>query len=219
MKPQEPSLQFVPSAELAELHRDVFNFLAHELGGISSALGLRADAMTLALPGPDQAALQGMSDQLRDVYRLLRLMEAPRGESFLAPSRSTTGAEWWRVCGKMLDASLPRSVVLKPALDGVELLPRHAHLLTILTLLACRDLRERRVTGPATVAYSLSPRIPSELGVVAELSLVNADWPEGKETRRTARWQRYAARVASKAGVELEWWVPMGERVRWRCTI
>lgn len=219
VKTSLPTQLYIPSAELAEVHRDVFNFLAHEVGGIASTLGLRVDALGEALPASDQLAFRGLADQIRDLYRMIRLLEGPRGGSLLAPSRLMPVADWWRLTSHLLNTELPRGMTIVASPGTVRLKAEQAHLLTTLLLLACRDVRDRDIKGPTSLHARLTPMATANPGVVVELEIPRTVWPESSAPRLIGRWQRYAARVAKKSNTELMWWSVDTSIVMFRCVV
>lgn len=219
VKTSQKAQSYLPAKELAEVHRDVFNFLAHEMGGLAGAMGLRIDALETVMPKADQAALRGLADQTRDIYRLLRLLDGPRGESFLAPARTMSATEWWRVASRMIGADLPRGMTIVPILETAVLSPRQSHLLTTVLLLACRDVQDRGVQVPSTLRARFEPVTASDTGTVVTLELPTCVWPETVQPRINGRWQRYASRLAKRSRFELAWWHKENTVMRWRCVV
>src|SRR5512143_2273684 len=111
----------IDSGEAAELHRELFTVLAHELGGIATALSLRTDAVAAVIPPADHAALRTLSEQIRDVNRLLRVMRGVVGESTLAPSRRMTVDDWWRFTSRLTNSILPRGVRVDTSFRSAQL--------------------------------------------------------------------------------------------------
>jgi hypothetical protein len=76
---KKPASPLDLSAENAELNRDVISTLAHELGGIASALDLRAAAMARSIPDQDLVALREIAEEVRMATRAARFARGPDG--------------------------------------------------------------------------------------------------------------------------------------------
>lgn len=208
--------RFVPAAEAAELYRDVMFLVVHELGGVSSALGLRAEALSSVLPDSDRAALQGLSEQIREINRLLRLVQGFQNEAMMSPTKEAPIREWWRLIPRLLGAVLPRNIAIQHRLGASTLTPSEANVLALLLMLAGRDLTTRGFKGPAQLMVEVEP---TDAGTVVCLSVDQAAWPGDGNGRATRRWHRYAQRIAKPANAHVEWWTERDGTMVWTCTI
>lgn len=219
MKRKKSEKIFVPSAECAEIYRDVFSHLAHELGGISSALGLRADALSSVVPAADHLALRGLSDQLRDMNRLLRLLQSQPGTPLMAPKRPNTAADWWALTARTVGAALPRGVLVEADVDDIELPPTSATVLTHLLLLAARDRVSSGLTPPARLRVRVAPDVATPDTVIVTADLQESGELDDHNSLLATRWQRYAARLARRNHAALTWWHSNENQKRWQCAL
>lgn len=219
MSSSKRSTRFVPSAEAAELYRDVLFLVVHDLGGVSSALGLRAEALSAILPEADRLALEGLSEQIRDINRLLRLVHGSRSGELMSPTKEAPVRDWWRLVPRLLAAVLPRNIAIDHRLGSTNLTSSEANTIALLLMLAGRDLTSRGFRGPAQLLVEVEPRDASESGTVVRLSLDRADWPVDSNDRAVQRWFRYAQRIATPSGAHVEWWDERDDRVVWTCSI
>jgi hypothetical protein len=210
---------FVPGSQAAELHRDVFTVLAHDLGGIASSLALRADALAAVLPGADHAALSALAEEVRDINRVLRLIRGPQGTDALAPGRNMPVAQWWRFVARLTNAILPRGAVVHATLEAAPLSPLQASTLSHLWLAACKDLTWRGLQPPCDISLTVTPRDEPGEGATLVAELPAGRWPAPRASRSASRWFRYSARLARLNGAELQWWTVEGDAARWLCSI
>lgn len=219
MSSHKRSTRFMASAEAAELYRDVLVLVVHDLGGVSSALSLRAEALTAILPESDRFALESLSEQIRDINRLLRLVQGSRSDELLSPTKEAPVREWWRLVSQLLAAVLPRNVTLTHRLGATTLSSSEANVVAMLVMLAGRDLTSRGLNAPAQVTIEVGPRSGSQNGTVVRMSLNCADWPVDGDRRAVRRWFRYAQRLARPSGAHVEWWHERNDRMVWTCCI
>jgi hypothetical protein len=205
----------LPSAELSELHDDVFSVVVHELGGLSSALALRADALRGVLPDADARALRSLAEQARDLSRLLRLLRGPVGEGMLAPSREVSLDSWWKLIAPLAAHALPRGVRLHSTFQVSSMPPGCATALTYLLLLAVRDLPPQLIRHHDGITVRIQHDADDHVTCALDVSLMSDD-PD-PPMRRT-RWTRYATRLARREQIALEWWTQRGPTWCWSCT-
>ena len=217
MTARSRSTAFAASAEAAELYRDVVSLVIHELGGVSSALGLRAEALSTHQPNADRHALQALAEQVRDITRLLRLLQGPRTNELLSPMKEAPVQEWWRQIARLLAAVVPRNTVVEHQLGAAMLTSAAAGVLSMLMMLAVRDLTANGWRGKG----GLQVRVSSDEGraVHAVLSIPLTDWPERGARRAVKRWSRYAERIAGRASAHVEWWIERHDTVVWKCSL
>ncbi len=213
------------SAEAAELNHDVLSSLAHELGGIASALDLRAAAMSRTLPDQDMSALRDIAEEVRLATRAARFVRGADGFGMLNPMRRQSLEDWWRLTGRFTGAVLPRGVHVEPQFTAAQLTAAQGSALTWIWLAACKELDERGVTTPATVLLKGAAE-PGALTGSADASngavtlVAELDRQRIADTNGvTSRWSRHAARMAREVGVEPPSWTLEGDVVRWRLTV
>ena len=204
------------TAESAELNRDVISTLAHELGGIASALDLRAAAMARSIPEPDLIALREIAEEVRMATRAARFARGPDGNGMLNPMRRQSLQDWWKLTGRFTASVLPRGVAVEPQFTEVHLSTEQASALAWLWLAACKQLSERGFTTPATVRLSGGP---GDEGAIASLTAETDAAQVGAPVRATLRWSRYAAKVAKVLAIDPPEWEVENGVLRWRVRI
>lgn len=190
--------------------------MAHDLGTVTAALALRADALRLVIPPEDVTAFQSLAADLRDHARLARLIRGPQGADTLSPLQRLPINDWWRVVSHVTVAALPRGVVVHATLNAAVLTALRAHLYSLLWLSACKALAEEGVQAPCTIEL-VSGRVGGldAPGLTATCPL--ASFPVRTRRRGRGRWQQYAERIAEQAEMPLTWWAVDGEFRVWSC--
>lgn len=201
------------TAESAELNRDVISTLAHELGGIASALDLRAAAMARSIPDIDLAALREIAEEVRMATRAARFARGPDGNGMLNPMRRQSFEDWWKLTGRFTASVLPRGVAVEPQFSGAHFTTEQASALTWIWLAACKQVSERGFTTPATVRLIGGPGVE---GAIASLAAETDAGQVGPPVRATFRWSRYAAKVAKVLGIDPPEWELKDGFLRWR---
>lgn len=201
------------TAESAELNRDVISTLAHELGGIASALDLRAAAMARSIPDSDLVALREIAEEVRMATRAARFARGPDGNGMLNPMRRQSLEDWWKLTRRFTASVLPRGVAVEPQFSEAHLTTEQASALTWIWLAACKQMSERGFTTPATVRLLGGP---GGEGAVATLAAETDADHVGAPVRATFRWSRYAAKVARVLGIEPPEWELINGVLRWR---
>lgn len=203
------------SSEAAELNRDVLSSLAHELGGIASALDLRAAAMSRTLPDQDMTALRDIAEEVRLATRAARFARGADGFGMLNPMRRQSLEEWWRLTGRFTGAVLPRGVQVEPLFtEEAHITASQASPLTWLWLAGCKELSDRGITTPATILLK-GGSSAGIITLVAELDRQRVEDSNGIKSR----WSNYVARVARDVGVTPPAWSFNDDVVRWQLTI
>jgi len=205
------------SPENAELTRDVLSALAHELGGIASALDLRAAAMSRTIPDQDVTALRDIVEEVRMSTRAARFARGPEGSGVLSPARHQTLAEWWRLTSRFSSSVLPRGVAVEAQLSEGQLNAPQSSALTWIWLAACKEIAERGIVPPCTIMIRADPGTESGKGVtlVAELNSDRLSSPDGT----SSRWLKYATKHAKELGVTPPSWEQDGAVTRWKCQL
>jgi hypothetical protein len=211
------------SVEAAELHQDVLSSLAHELGGIASALDLRAAAMSRTIPEQDTTALRDIAEEVRMATRAARFARGSDGFGMLNPMRRQSLDEWWRLTSRFTAAVLPRGVQVEPRFGEAQLTALQASSLTWLWLAACKEIGEKGLTTPASIVLQGSGTAgngPVDAGRAAAALVAEIDRDRIPSLNGTkSRWSPYVARVAKELGVEAPCWEAESDKVRWRLTI
>lgn len=202
------------SAENAELNRDVISTLAHELGGIASALDLRAAAMARSIPEQDLGALREIAEEVRMATRAARFARGPDGSGMLNPMRRQSLEEWWRLSGRFTASVLPRGVAVEPRFADLTLTAEQASILTWIWLAGCKELSERGLTTPATLRLTADRAATdgAETWLVAETQHESFGSGDGSPKR----WSRYAAKLSKALGVDPPDWHEDAGILRWR---
>ena len=203
------------SVEAVELNRDVMSSLAHELGGIASALDLRAAAMSRTLPDQDMTALRDIAEEVRLATRAARFARGADGFGMMNPMRRQSLEEWWRLTGRFTGAVLPRGVQVEPQFAEAQITATQASALTWLWLAGCKEISERGITTPATVLLKGGTAAGSNVTLLAELDRHKVEDTNGIKSR----WSNYAARIAKEVGVTPPAWTFDMDRVHWQVTI
>ena len=202
------------TAESAELSRDVLSTLAHELGGIASALDLRVAAMARVIGEQDLHALREIAEEVRMATRAARFARGPDGSGMLNPMRRQSLDEWWRLTGRFTASVLPRGVAVEPSFAPVQLISERATALTWIWLAGCKELTERGFTTPATVRLQGGPGVNGK-GVVLLAAETDAS-RVGSADSPKSRWSRYAAKAARVLGADPPEWAEEEGYLRWR---
>lgn len=213
------------SAEAAELNRDLLSSLAHELGGIASALDLRAAAMARTLPDQDTTALRDIAEEVRLATRAARFARGADGFGMLNPMRRQSLEEWWRLTSRFTGAVLPRGVQVEPQFAPVQMTAAQGSALTWIWLAGCKEIAERGVTTPAKLILKGGAERSGVNGsadpgsdvvtLVAELDRDHVTDLDGAKSR----WSRYAARMARESGVKPPSWTFDEDIARWRVSV
>lgn len=189
----------------AQLLRQVLSTAAHDLGGLSSALALRADVLAGGIPAADEAALRGVAAEVRALGRQLRVLRGPVGDDALAPAGGRTLAEWLALVERFGRPLLGRGGALAgSAGDGAFGGPAAAaqfHALLLVVLAYCRAVGDRR--GARAVQLDLRVlSLPPAVEVTLRVRWGAGDEPADREAG--ARWLAHAAHLAREGGLAWE---------------
>jgi hypothetical protein len=202
--------------ETAELHRDVLSAVAHELGGIASALDLRAEALSRTIPEKDLAALRDLAGELRVTTRAVRFVRGADASGMLSPTRLQTMAEWWSLARRFTSVVLPRGVAIDAQLGDASLEAAHASALTWMWLAACKEISDR-IAPPCTLTIRAAQGAGARPGVTLTAELNPGHLSSTPDDR--SRWAGYAGEFAAELGVERPSWQQEGTLLRWCCVI
>ena len=184
----------------AELLRDVLSAFAHDLGGVSSALSLWADALGSAASGSGVVALHALAEEVRALGRHARQLHGSRGPDTLSTVRSGSLRTWWSLIARVGNSCVGRSIDVRGTIDDVEIAPEQAHALTYVVLALFRDLSARGLKPPASVTV-VAASTPS--GVVVTVTPAHSNIQTPLLLRRATTWVGFARRTASSAGLSM----------------
>ena len=207
--------QNLSGAEAMELSRHALASVAHELGGIATALDLRAGVISGTVSAQDAAALRGLVEELRVATRAVRLVRGPDGSGTLDPSKRQSLADWWKLTSRFVSNVLPRGVSVDVRVDEGQLDAEQASALTWLLLAACKELAVRGLLTPCAVVVEVGPVDEGGTTVAVEISSDKVSPGDDK----SVRWTRYAARLAAQRDMSPPRWEQDGSRIRWMCTV
>lgn len=205
------------TAETAELKRDVISTLAHELGGIASALDLRAAAMSRAIPEQDLLALREITEEVRMATRAARFARGMDSSGMLNPLRRQSLEEWWKLAGRFTAAVLPRGVTIEPHFTEAHLTASQGSALAWIWLAGCKEIGERGLIPPARL--TLHGRTSVSSGASVTLQAEIDAHVLGASAQSAERWSRLAARIAKTAGIMPPTWQREDGKLRWVCVL
>ncbi len=134
----------------ALLLRAMLGTAAHDLGGVASALALRADVVASTLPPGDVAAIRGVAEHVRSLGRQLRRLRGTAGGSNLAPARERTLTEWVALLERFGGPTLGRGIELRASCNEGPLSAATEQCLTYGMLALFTSLREAREAAAAS---------------------------------------------------------------------
>ncbi len=206
----------VPSGEggiEAELLRNVLDTVAHDLGGLSSALALRVDVMQATAPSASVEAYRAIADELRALGSQLRAFRETRGGDTLSSPRAGSVAQWFSLLSRFAQPLLGRGVALRGNVDDVHVGATAVHELTYIALAMLHAVRERSGSGHAEIRVA-SER--NEHGVTIRLTMGGGNAPSHFAEVAESRWWRWALERAAGArigvrseGAQVELHVPV----------
>ncbi|MEP7380958.1 MAG: hypothetical protein ABI910_04690 [Gemmatimonadota bacterium] len=183
----------------AQLMRAMLGTAAHDLGGVSSALALRADVLASALPPEDVAALRGVVDHVRALGRQLRRLRGPAGGSNFAPASERALPEWIALIERFGGPVLGRGIELRTSCNAGTIRPGTEHALTFGVLALFHAVREAR--DEQTVTVEVDAR-SSDAGIEVT---VRQQWASPPPILPLDdRWSAHARDVVTRAGLSWE---------------
>jgi hypothetical protein len=185
----------------AELLRHVLDAVSHDLGGLSSALALRADVMERTLPSASATACSRIATELRVLGAQLRAISGPQGAETLSPTRTGSLELWFAMVSRFGQPLLRRGVALRGAVDDVTIGSLAAHELTFVMLGLLHAIRDRasmlhtEIRVSSTLAeHTVSIWIALRDGAQQSLPLTDA---------AQSRWWAWAVDRATRARVDM----------------
>lgn len=118
----------------AELLRGVLSTTAHDLGGLASALSLRADVIELDAASEAGSALRRIATELRTLGHDVRAFRSSEGGDTLSPTRSGSLVEWLAGVMRYGRPVLPRGSTLDGVAPDATIEASAAHELTYIAL-------------------------------------------------------------------------------------
>ena len=197
------------SAEAVELTRDVVSALAHELGGIASALDLRATAMSALIPKSDLSALRQLVVQIRQVTRGARFARGADA-GLMNPNKMQSLREWWSLAERFTAVVLPRGYAVETEFDESSITAEQGAALTWIWLASCKQLAEQGGPPPARVVLR-GTRTSNGVAIIAELNTREAELHAAP-----TRWGRFSSEMATAMGAEPPVWEQQDGTYRWR---
>ncbi len=196
------------------LLRAMLETAAHDLGGLSSALAMHAEALQLGAAGQSLTPVQSISSEIRTLGRQLRELRGPVGGASLAPSRAGLLSSWMARTLRFGRAHLPRGTALQGEMPetALSVSDESAHALTFVVFALLRELRDvlDRSARDAAPDGSLSkPRRrvqltagPRDVDVLVRIELFVNDELASIESSNS-EWWSFARERATKDGVSL----------------
>lgn len=200
------------SAEALELNRDVLSVLAHELGGIASALDLRTAAMSRVVSENDLAALREMAEQVRMATRAARFARGADSLGMLNPNKLQSLDDWWRLTERFTSAVLPRGVAVESRFDEAFVTAVQASALTWIWLAGCKEIADRGVQTPAQLVLQGGPAGGTNR---TQLSAEIRSSTGGSADSSGSRWSTFSSGVARELGTDPPSWKQDDGVLRW----
>lgn len=195
--PAEPPREGVLEAELL---RDVLDTVAHDLGGLASALALRADVMPHVAPEVSATACTAIANELRILVAQLREIGGPRGGDTLSPSRAGSLASWFELLSRFAQPLLGRGVALRGEVRAVQVGSTAAHELTYLALAMLHAFRACAASAHTEVRITSDA---DEHAITISISLRDAAQPLSLACMHDSHWTHWAQRRAASAQIGL----------------
>ncbi|HEX6314869.1 MAG TPA: hypothetical protein VFZ73_08420 [Gemmatimonadaceae bacterium] len=193
------------------MSHEVLSALAHELGGIASALDLRAAAMAPSIPERDLAALREIAEQVRMATKAARLARGSDTSGMLNPMRRQSLADWWKLTSRFTSAVLPRGVSVEAQFSTDQMASGQASTVTWIWLAACKEMAERGLLTPVRLSVIGGSPDKDFLELKATLDARKLTLTE----KYRSRWSRHAARLAKAMGSASPTWKRNGSTVTW----
>ena len=189
-----------------QLLQGVLSTAAHDLGGLSSALGLRADAMSASLASADAAALRAVTEEARRLGRQLRRLRGPHvgstGNNSLAPAGERRLSEWITLLQRFGGPVLGRGVVLEPSAGDGMMGAEVEHALTFGALALFHAVRETRGDQSVVVAVRADCVRDAHAADVVDVT-IDVRWSGSAPLGELAanRWYLHARSVVERQGL------------------
>lgn len=184
----------------AEILRSVIDSAAHDLGGLSSALAMRADVMQRTTPGQTASALAAIASELRALGGQLREMRGPQGDGTLAPTPSGSLVEWLARIRRFGSPMLGRGFAFKGEVVDVRIEADTTHQLTYVVLALFSFIRSSHGPGKAEIQIT-SGLDGNTVRIELSVSSLSGSWTVTPDPAN--EWWNWAAMRAASAGIDL----------------
>lgn len=184
----------------AELLRNLLDTVAHDLGGLASALALRADVMQHAATSTSASACRAIASELRTLGTQLRELSAPRGGDTLSPTPVGSLDHWFELLSRFAQPLLGRGVALRGEVPPVHVGSVAVHELTYIALALLHAMRELPASTHTEVL------IDSELtpqAIAISMSIRNALQALSLDALAESRWTRWAVQRSASTQIDL----------------
>lgn len=177
--------------------RDVLGTAAHDIGGLASALALRAETLASA----DGQALASIANELRQLGRQLRQLRGPGGGEILAPTATGNIPSILALVERFGRGALGRgvSLVVHPVDQVVP--PAAGDALTYGLLAVLRALRDAELERPAVVHIEAAGHAPDAVRITVRVA--GADGSARPWPARQLQYFALADRVCQRAQLQV----------------
>lgn len=182
----------------AALLRKVLDTVAHDLGGLASALALRADVMRHVAPEVSATACTAISNELRMLGAQLRELSGPRGGDTLSPTRAGSLEHWFGLLTRFAQPLLGRGAALRGQVLPVQVGSVAVHELTYIALALLHAIHDCVASNHTEVliASELSPH-----AIDISISLRDTTQPLSLACVHDSPWTQWAQQRAASAQI------------------
>ncbi len=184
----------------AELLRNVLDTVTHDLGGLSSALALRADVMQRSAPSAAADACSAIAGELRSLGAQLREMSGPRGPGTLSPTPTGSLRRWFALITRFGQPLLGRGVALRGEVDDVNIGSAAAHALTYIVLALLHALRDGHTPMHTLIRIASERR---DHAIAIRISLYDGEQPRPVAEDAGNAWWTWALERAAGSQMDM----------------
>jgi len=185
----------------ADLLRKVLDTVTHDLGGLSSALALRADVMQRSAPSAAADACGAIARELRSLGGQLREISGPRGPGTLSPVPTGSLARWFALVRRFGQPLLGRGVTLRGEVEDAHVGAAAAHELTYIVLALLNALRDGHQAAHSEI---LVLSCPGDDSIALRIGARAAGQPVVIVEDVDDEWWHWAAQRAAGANISLQ---------------
>lgn len=176
----------------SELLRKVLDTIAHDLGGLASALALRADIMPHVAPEVSAAASTAIANELRSLGAQLRELSGPRGGDTLSPTPAGSLTHWFALISRFAQPLLAPGAALRGHVLPVQVGSVAVHELTYITLALLHAIHEcvasqhtevRIASDQDAQAIAISISLRHRLQSLSLAFVRDSDWTQWAQQR------------------------------------
>ena len=192
------SLPRLPEPDEGEsrLLRDILGTAAHDIGGLSSALALRAET----LGGDEARAVGAIAAELRIIGRQLRHLRGGNGDERLMPTTSGALLQWWALMERFGRPALGRGFTLTGRVPEYAIAPAQAEALGYGVLALQHAIGSDEPLRPASVHVEA---IEENAHVRVQIRVHGADGVTREFPSRQAQWYQVAERAFRRGGLDV----------------